>query len=78
MDWADGADVPVRRRMVTISDVLEADEVFLTNSSWGVLPVVAVEQSRIGAAGGAGEPGPITARLMRAYREVAVPEADEL
>ncbi len=74
MDWADGADIPVRRRMVTISDILEADEVFLTNSSWGVLPVVAVEQSRIGA----GEPGPMTVRLMAAYRDVAIPENDEL
>jgi branched-subunit amino acid aminotransferase/4-amino-4-deoxychorismate lyase len=59
--------------MVTISDVLAANEVFLTNSSWGVLPVVALEQSPIGK----GEPGPMTARLMTAYRAVAASEAPE-
>lgn len=73
MDWADGADIPVRRRMVTISDILAAEEVFLTNSSWGVLPVVAVEQSRIGS----GEPGPMTAKLITAYRAVAASESAE-
>lgn len=67
MDWATGAGIPVRRRMIGITDVLEADEVFLTNSSWGVLPVVGVEQSRIGA----GEPGPITNRALSAYHEFA-------
>ena len=62
----DGAGpAEIARRMVTISDVLEADEVFLTNSSWGVLPVVAVEKSRIGG----GEPGPVTNRLLSAYHE---------
>ncbi len=40
--------VRVERRMLTIHDVLGADEVFLTNSSWGVLPVVQVESHRIG------------------------------
>jgi branched-subunit amino acid aminotransferase/4-amino-4-deoxychorismate lyase len=47
------------RRMVTIDDVLDADEIFLTNSSWLVLPVVAVE----GQAVGAGEPGEVTRQL---------------
>lgn len=38
------------RRMLSIDDVLGADEVFLTNSSWGVLPVVKVEAEAIGDA----------------------------
>lgn len=67
MDWAADAGIPVRRKMVGIADVLGADEVFLTNSSWGVLPVVAVEQSRIGH----GEPGAVTNRLLSAYHEFA-------
>ena len=33
--------------MLTIDDLLEADEVFLTNSSWGILPVVQVEREKI-------------------------------
>ena len=74
MDWATAADVPVQRRMVTISDVLEADEVFMTNSSWGVLPVVQVEKSRIGA----GEPGRVTNGVMSAYHEYAGGESEGL
>jgi len=49
----------VERRMVTIDDVLDADEVFLTNSSWGVLPVVGVGDAEIGA----GTPGERTTSL---------------
>jgi branched-chain amino acid aminotransferase len=62
-----------RRKMVTIDDVLSADELMLTNSSWGVLPVVQVESRRIGGGGGgasgAGVPGPITRALLAAWRE---------
>lgn len=38
----------VDRRMLSITDVLEADEVMLTNSSWGVLGVVGLEAEPIG------------------------------
>ena len=40
--------IEVEKRMLTVDDLLEADEVFLTNSNWKVLPVVAVEQKEIG------------------------------
>ncbi|HZW06727.1 MAG TPA: aminotransferase class IV [Phycisphaerales bacterium] len=55
----------VERRMVTIDDVLGADELFLTNSSWGVLPVVQLEARAIGQR----TPGPVTAGLVDAWRE---------
>lgn len=58
--WAEGTGVTVERRDLTIDDVLGADEIFLTNASWGVLPVVALEKHAIGG----GVPGPI-ARAMR-------------
>jgi hypothetical protein len=38
--------------MISIRDVLDADELFLTNSSWGVLPVVAVESHAVGGGHG--------------------------
>jgi branched-chain amino acid aminotransferase len=50
----------VERRMMGIGDVLDADEVFLTNSSWGVLPVTAVEAEPVGS----GEVGEVC-RLLR-------------
>jgi branched-subunit amino acid aminotransferase/4-amino-4-deoxychorismate lyase len=73
LDWSTGADIPVRRRMITIEEVLDADEVFLTNASWGVLPVVAVEQARIGT----GEPGPTTRRLVRSFTELLAPKGED-
>lgn len=63
-DWAADQQVPTIRRMLTIDDLLAADEVFLTNSSWGVLPVVQVEQEQIGS----GAVGGLTADLRRAWQ----------
>ena len=54
--------IKTTKRMMTIDDLLDADEVFLTNSSWGVLPVVKIEAEAIGA----GVPGEITQKLRAA------------
>jgi len=56
--------IKTTRRMMTIDDLLDSEEVFLTNSSWGVLPVVKVEAETIGS----GAPGDVTKKL----REVVV------
>lgn len=40
----------VKREMMSLSELLDADEVILTNSSWGVLPVVSIEGRAIGRA----------------------------
>lgn len=63
MDLAGDRGTDVVRRMLTIDDVLNADEVFLTNSSWGVLPVVKVEREAIGD----GVVGPMTKALRAAW-----------
>lgn len=46
--------VRVETRMLSVEDALDAEEVFLTNSGWGVLPVSGIEQGAIGG-GGVGE-----------------------
>lgn len=64
MDWALAEGREVVRRLVTIDDVLSADEVFLTNSSWGVLPVVRMEREAIAG----GEVGEASRALVEAWR----------
>jgi len=49
-----------------ISDVLEADEIFLTNVVMEVLPVIQVEKHTIGE----GKVGPITHELRRCFTEL--------
>jgi branched-subunit amino acid aminotransferase/4-amino-4-deoxychorismate lyase len=45
--------------------LLKSDEVFLTNTLMGIMPVCAVDGRPIGA----GTPGPITRSLRTAYEE---------
>ena len=62
-ELAPEAGLEVVRRMLTIDDLLDADEVLLTNSGWGVLPVVRVENKQIGD----GQVGPAARKLRGAY-----------
>jgi len=62
LEWAVDAGLEVDRRMLTINDVLQADEIFLTNSGWGVLPVTRVEKRDIGP----GRPGDVTKQAIKA------------
>lgn len=58
-------NIGVGTQMLAIDHLLDADEVFLTNSSWGILPVIGVEAEAIGDA----VPGPITKQLRAAWVE---------
>ncbi len=70
--FASSMDIDTRIAMLTINDLLDADEVFLTNSSWGVLPVTQVEAKPIADA----SPGAMTKRLRAAWLE-ALDQGDE-
>jgi branched-subunit amino acid aminotransferase/4-amino-4-deoxychorismate lyase len=63
IELAEDLGLAVSRRTLDINDLLGADEVFLTNSSWGVLPVIGVEKEKI-AEGAVGE---ITGNLRRGW-----------
>ncbi|MCC6322463.1 MAG: aminotransferase class IV family protein [Phycisphaerales bacterium] len=63
IDEAERRGMRVRRRMIAAAEVLDADEVFLTNSSWGVLPIVKVEAGAIGD----GVPGKHAREFRRAW-----------
>lgn len=59
---AAAASITVERRAVTIDDVLSADELFLSNSIMGVMPVCRVERKAIGNE----KPGEVTRKLSAA------------
>jgi branched-chain amino acid aminotransferase len=50
---------------VALADALAADEVFLTSTTRGVVPIVRIDETTIGT----GEPGPITRDLMARWRD---------
>jgi branched-chain amino acid aminotransferase len=62
--------IEVQKKMLDINDLLGADEVFLTNSSWGVLPIIAVENEQI-ADGAVGE---LTTRFRESWIELVEKE----
>ncbi len=73
IELAGAADVEVAQKPLNINDLLDADEVFLTNSIMEVMPVCRVEKHEIGS----GKPGPVTRRLADAYRDLVEKECKE-
>lgn len=63
MDLARGRGLAVVERDLTTTEVLNADEVFLTGTGTELNPVVEVDGRRIGA----GKAGPVTSDLYEAY-----------
>lgn len=67
LEAAGSASIDVVRRAVTIDDVLGADELFLSNSLMGVMPVCRVERRAIGEE----KPGSVTLKLTAAVEAEA-------
>ena len=61
VEAAESLGLTVKKEMLTIDDVHTADEIFLTNSGWNILPVVQVEQHLV-----APRPGATTKLVMQA------------
>jgi branched-chain amino acid aminotransferase len=64
-DLARGLSLPLSEEDLQPYDVYTADEVFFTSTSPCILPVSRVDRRPIGS----GRPGPVTARLLRAWSE---------
>jgi branched-chain amino acid aminotransferase len=64
IELAREAGVPVREERLPASLLDDASEVFLTNTSWEVLPVARVDGREIGG----GRPGPVAILLLSRYR----------
>lgn len=66
LEIADRDGIAVDDSPCTIDDLLDADEVFLTNAIMEVMPVTRIERRPIGGE----KPGPLTRQLAVAYREL--------
>ncbi|HUU83655.1 MAG TPA: aminotransferase class IV [Phycisphaerae bacterium] len=66
LELAAAGGIEALQRALTINDLLDADEVFLTNSMMEIMPVRRVEKHAIGG----GKPGPMTQRLAEEYRRL--------
>lgn len=60
------ADIPNRVQTLVRTDLYTADEVFLTGTAAGIVPVVSVDRRPVGA----GKPGPVTQQLASRYTDV--------
>lgn len=67
LELADDEGILIDQSPMTIDDVLRADELFLTNAIMEVMPVTRIEQQAIGGE----KTGPVTLRLLDAYRRLA-------
>jgi branched-chain amino acid aminotransferase len=60
--------IPVREEILRDADLYAADEVFLTGTTREIMPIVHVEDRRIGS----GVPGPVTKTLLETFRKLAL------
>jgi branched-chain amino acid aminotransferase len=73
-DIATELGIPMREANLTRYDVWCSDECFLTGTAAEVIPVVKIDGRVIGA----GTPGPLTARILEAFRRRVLREGDRL
>ncbi len=70
IELATANQISVQETPLTINDLLDANEVFLTNTGMEVMPVCRVERRPIHDE----KPGPVTRRLAELFREVVAKE----
>jgi branched-chain amino acid aminotransferase len=66
MELAGELGIPCREAQMTRLDLYTADEVFLTGTAAEIIAVVKIDGRSIGS----GKPGPVTSRLLAAFREL--------
>ena len=74
IEIARGFGIPVRELPLTRHDIYSADECFLTGTGAELVPVIALDDRKIGN----GRPGPVTAKLFKEFRKLQVGEGEDL
>jgi branched-chain amino acid aminotransferase len=67
IELAAGLGLPCRAVTLRLDDLLDADEAFLSSTTREVVPIHAVDERLVGD----GRPGPLTRRMMDAFRAYA-------
>ena len=70
LDLCGTLGLPAAEQMLSLHDMYTADECFLTGTGAELGPVVQIDGRTIGA----GQPGPITLRILAAFRDLAARE----
>ncbi len=70
LDLCAGLGIPAVEQVLTLHDMYTADECFLTGTGAELGPVVELDGRKIGT----GRPGPMTLRILGAFRELAARE----
>jgi D-alanine transaminase len=65
MNLAERAQIAVREQSLKVADLTRVTELFLTGTTSEVMPIVTVDDRKIGD----GAPGPVTRRLQTAYAD---------
>jgi branched-chain amino acid aminotransferase len=74
VDIAKDVGIPVREADMTRYDIWVADECFLTGSGAEVIPVVKLDGRVIGT----GKPGPVTQRVLAAFKQRVLVEGTRI
>ena len=70
IELAEKLHIPVTEGTVGITIIRQCDEAFLTNSVMEIMPITSAgDKSGRAVIVGSGKPGPVTGKLMAAYRE---------
>ncbi len=70
---AEQTGVPIEERLFTLDEMMNAAEVFMASATALVMPVVMIDDQRIGG----GQPGPVVRKLRALYFEMADQQARE-
>lgn len=60
---------PVKYKTITLKDLLKKSEVFLTQTTKGILPITQINKTKIGS----GKPGPKTKNLIEIFHQLTSP-----